>query len=168
MQKGAHAATRPVSALVGVTRGGFQDGAQRQQSALAGSDTKPATGPAAATVATAATSTAPPEGHADDVSRNGDGGAFAPAVAHRNESGKNERPAVAPNPHQGSSNARASVMPDSHQGSSNGHAAPVPLAVEARRSEPTPRAVHDDVMRRAGELRAQERSIGLGQDERRG
>jgi hypothetical protein len=149
MQKGAHAATRPVTALVGVTRGAWRQDYQRQESALAGAEPPAPAAPAGSEASARST-----DGHA-----NGNGSGKAGAISRivdRNGSTRDpaEQTAAASNGHAAS--VTASVAPS------------VRSPVEERASEPTPRAMHEDVMRRARELREHERSIGLGLEERGG
>jgi TrbL/VirB6 plasmid conjugal transfer protein len=151
IQKGTRAATRPVTALVGVSRGAWQRDGQRQESALAGGE--PAGAPATGTEGGTATQAPAPStnGHA---SANGNGNGHGSAVA-------------APVRANGSAAGLAERPPSS----SNGHGTAAWGAVRSpaeRPPEPTPRAAHEDVLRRARELREHQRAMGLGDGERGG
>jgi hypothetical protein len=167
VQRGAHIAARPFSALVGVNRS--RDDA-RQESALTGG----------------------PETHGPDASDHpGQGGgalAGAPALsgsshsplARSGSNGNGHSPTV----HGGGSNGNARALVPSSGDPVHADSAPAPSAVDApvasvparaaseapaaaavvseqpdsRGSEPSPRASHEDVMRRASQLREDQRA----------
>jgi hypothetical protein len=155
VQRGAHVATRPFSALVGARRGGKDGESQRQESVLAGG---PETGGSsgAGAMGSTAPSSSGDSGRADPsgvVSANGNGHASS------NGSSGNGRPhPLTPGDplHAGS----ASNGAGSHEQSSH-HCEPSAPDV-------TPRASHEDVMRRARELRERQREPVPWGEERSG
>jgi hypothetical protein len=134
VQKGAQAATRPITALVGVSRRGDDAGDRRQESALAGG--------------------AP----ADVASRRADAGvqarpapslvAAAPGDAHPKGNGHTSG-LTSGGPARRNGSAVNATQP------SNGHVQPAPATGHPAVDRPaaTPRTAHEDVMRRARELR---------------
>jgi hypothetical protein len=169
VQKGAHAAAAPMAALVGVAR----RGPERQESALAGGESAstPETATPASAPATAAQ--APPSVLAGATSGNGHGPAKLSVGDPLHAQGRTANGASSDGgvPRSRAAPASGHVAPAAAP-SANGHApASPPIAVDPRREpapEPTPRASHEDVMRRARELRENGRAIGLGDEEPRG
>jgi hypothetical protein len=188
VQRGAHVAVRPFSALVGVTRGGGHVGGARQESALpGGSDTLGSEGAdrtdgAPGSQKTAETATGRSGGERAMADPNptrpltsGDP-LFNDSAPRRTPSGKT-MPSEAPQAEQAAGaiggEARASTVPpvDRPVGAAD-HRHPVARGSEesasARTAEATPRATHEDVMRRARELRERERVGPVGEEERDG
>jgi hypothetical protein len=165
VQRGAHVATRPFTALVGVTRRGSQDGGARgQESALAGGADSPGSN------GTSPSEAAPPTESPATSGSNGDAPPTRIAAAARLTSGSplraNGSPVGAatrnggPAPEPTADRAQPAIR--SADGDAPHHAAPDRAAVSERPqaavAEATPRASHDDVMRRARELREGDRS----------
>jgi hypothetical protein len=177
VQRGAHAAAAPMAALVGVTR----RGPERQESALAGAEppsTSDGAPPAAAPAVTQAPAPLPAvaangNGHRpasltrgdplqaaasafNGASSNGDGHLPHPSERHANGHAVQALPGAA-TPVQGTGS------------SANGAArAIVASAPREPAPEPTPRASHEDVMRRARELRENARATARGDEDARG
>jgi hypothetical protein len=167
VQRGAHIAARPFSALVGVNRS--QDDDKRQESALTGgTDTRGADasehpGKAArdAVGAPALTSS----GHSPLAQSGSNGnGHSPPAQSGSNGNGRALSPTngdplhANASPAQSAANAAAALAPA--RGASE---APATAAVgreqqDSHAPEPSPRASHEDVMRRARELREHQRA----------
>jgi hypothetical protein len=173
VQKGAHAAARPMTALMSVPRRGDHDQGGRQESALAGGE--PASAPeSAASPSHAGThvSLAPPLVVAGAANGNGHGNGTAAKLTAGNPLHANGASA---NGASANGNGNGGVpQPHPASGSTSGHApaaTAVPGPVADRRdpaAEATPRTSHEDVMRRARELRERERAVGLGDEEPRG
>jgi type IV secretory pathway VirB6-like protein len=180
VQRGANVAARPFTALVGVTRrglGGDGTGSRQQESALAAGDTS-SSSPGTSTSAAASTPAAAPSG-GGVAAMHSNGRAPVESNGHATPGRRFQRGQLTPgDPLQ---------TPDPR---SNGHAEhPSPSAPAAghdggpvagdsaaarrapdhtERPEATPRASHEDVMRRARELREREREIFPASEERGG
>jgi TrbL/VirB6 plasmid conjugal transfer protein len=176
VQKGAQAATRPFSALAGVARGS----SGKQESAIAGGGStasgasssadgsSSATGDASTPPATKGIGRftrksgakpldggAPPSTNGAAPASSGSGATGAPPSTNGAAPGSNGSGAAASNGSNGVSDTPRLVPAAS--ASSNGHDAPPSPTGGDERAEQTPRASHEDVMRRARQLRDRQR-----------
>ena len=171
VQKGAHVATHPFTALIGATRRGSAEGAGKQDSALSGTTSADGLSPSGAG------SEAPPSSASGP--RPSGNGPMTPAVA---SNGRGAGPRVRPGdplrasaaPSSPGAADRGTATPDSPQQprpTPDLHdvpAAPATVAAPPARRDPeagdvTPRASHEDVMRRARELRERQRETVPGE-----
>jgi hypothetical protein len=184
VQKGAHVATHPFTALIGVTRGRGSERPGKQDSALSGATSADSSN-GATPVAGAGThperSSASMSGPGRAASGNGHDPAHLASrgngAARRMTAGDPPRANSAPSGRASADNAGA--VPDSSQ---ERHLTPDPQAVpgaptatatRADRHDPdapdaTPRTSHEDVMRRARELRERQRERVSSGEQRRG
>jgi hypothetical protein len=164
VQKGAHAATKPFTALASVSR----PGSQRQESALAGGANQTSS-KSVARSSFDTSSSAPATGLVASVDGHGtpsspktpsapasiDGNGHASGRFARVTPGDPLRPVVWASPH---GSAPASHAPSAEHGpATHAPAAASTSAPHDPHVEPTPRASHEDVMRRARELRERQR-----------
>jgi hypothetical protein len=142
VQRGAAAATAPVTALVGVSRRGSSAESGQQESALSGTDGgRSSTAAPAAAVSAKGSASSPPvrtSNRRTSVDR------LTPGDPLRASGGAPTAPAT----HDAGRPSGSDARPVEH--------------------EPTPRASHEDVMRRARELRDRQRSTTTSGEERRG
>ena len=183
VQRGANVAARPFSALVGVTRrgGSGEDGESRQQqSALVGGEsgaTSPATASTAASGSSPATVARPSAEHgvasvhANDahVHAHGNVDVHSPAAPER----RFTRSELTPGDPLRTSSPTESASDPAREPASRHDAGPIPIQFAASRraqehGDLTPRASHEDVMRRARELRERQRETVPASEERSG
>lgn len=167
VQKGAHAASRPISALAGVSRGN----SSRQESAL-----KTGTSSSSPTNTPSSSSDRPAPTSGPNGTRAANGSSSSGTNAHAaspSPSGARHRSSNDHAGHPGSngSNVRSAVVAGEspgpqHRASKSGTAKPAaPASPESGPpSDATPRASHEDVMRRARELRERQRESDTHDD----
>ncbi|MGH2970392.1 MAG: type IV secretion system protein [Solirubrobacteraceae bacterium] len=183
VQKGAHIATHPFTALIGATRHGASERAGKQDSALSGAasaDGSSSATPTGGAGAHAQPTSASANGHARTAS--GDRHASAP-IASSGNGGSGRRPAGEPlRANDAPSNSVLAASTDGladspEQRYSTSHprtapGAPATAATQAVRRDPdapdaTPRTSHEDVMRRARKLRERQReTVPSGEQDR--
>jgi hypothetical protein len=164
VQRGANIAAHPFTALLALPR----RGGDRQQSALAGGPHEPAASPATLDLNGSASTDQPAHVSANGHGTNGSDP--ADAVATNGHRAGRTRPTAAPT--AGTVQAVDTSAPDSRRETTDAsltseadRSSPVVTAAPARPDqertpEPSPRAAHEDVMRRARELRERRRAEG--------
>ena len=167
VQRGANMAARPFSSLVGVTRrgGNDQDGESRQQqSALVGGESGAASPTAANPAATSpppATASPSPAAassvHANDAHVHAHGSVDVHGSPPRRSQLTPGDPLMAPAAKVNGETQPPAPSVDHGSEPIPIHAAAARRAAEQDRLEATPRASHEDVMRRARELRERQR-----------
>jgi hypothetical protein len=186
MQRGANVAARPFSALVGVTRRGGEDGdSRRQESALVGGEAiaggaKSGVGVVPAGDGVWSTERGAGSVHAHDAHVHANGHVDVHANgngANGNGSGNGRAPwrrgqltpgdpLQAPEPPEAPTAPAGPARPANGSGQTAIHVAP--SQPPAQHVEATPRASHEDVMRRARELREGRRETIPPSEERSG
>ena len=163
IEQGAHAATKPFSAMAGVTRSGTGK-LQQRVLVLAGSQADDA----ASSQANATRTRRPPDEGAGPT-----GETPTPTEPGPDRGGAHELPSVEPETTPGESSSR--VSPAASEPSADGSLSLVAgaagdpaaesTATDTEHASVTPRASHEDVMRRARELRDRQRNDGHGPEQ---